>query len=280
MIRQYWHFLCLTMVVAACTTAPSDLSHPMASPVAYARAEIRKSSLPAPTPTLPPIEGEITDEVLLNLMFPGSLVDFANGKALLRTENDISLDVARVLLNRAIRVNGAEKRFVIVERSRGECHACHAEISGILLTRTGTSWTVESLSPQLLTRGTFGHVFGADFIEIGSEYYGALIESGASYHGYYGSGIDVIALIGSDFEHVFNGDKSRGADRSVNRRECVAWRQGCLWGYDSTVSFMPGVNAEFYDLHIDQSGTNPGGYEFSTSQTYVMLNGRYVFQSR
>jgi hypothetical protein len=159
------------------------------------------------------------------------------------------------------------------------CNACEPLLGAQLWLRQGTTWCLKAEDRAIASMGSMGAFtyLRVDVVKAGSERSGVLFEDDCGKGGY--GSIRSVLLIpdGEGFNIAFDEVTAEDNIGMYGEHEKQSFQ------YNAKISFIPGQNAEYYNLRIVTSGTkmDDGNRRISWNREkiYVMEKGRYVLKT-
>jgi hypothetical protein len=181
----------------------------------------------------------------------------------------------RVILSQPYQENNISHYVLISQRMDPAefCHMCAPEVDGAIFTRVDDRWLLDVVQEGFAKLGYFGVAPEAELVQIGPDRFGYLFyftggSTGLTYTDAY-----LVAFFGEHFDVLLNE-----RTRFDNSQACEPDFAFECWGYTSTLEFIQGENATYYDPHLVTSGSyQPEGeaiipydnewvYSFSTGE--------------
>ncbi len=263
-MKQRWLLLVLFhFSLVACSKAPESLTPQLTStstleaPTASQRATGQSpttlpslTSTPLPTPTpVAVLTGTFEITRALSLLYAQNEIAFnPDGTAQVSTDQGVS--TIDVLLAAPFTENHTEKYVLLTDISHyyGDCYSCGVPIQAAIFAKQGNIWHVELQGEGGELIGTRGHASPGKLVKIGPDHYGFLFFDTFSGEGYSWSTLVLYAEVKGFFGLIGSIPKfSENMDGLVH--------SGQEWSYESIYQFVPGNNAEYYDLHVNTTGT-------------------------
>ena len=180
-----------------------------------------------------------------------------------------------VLSAQAFRQGDADRTYLVVqlvqELEQGfDCHGCQPGIGAATFTSTEEGWRLDALNRYAGDVGSWGKAPEPEIVKLGPERYGIAFQSmyvgqgnahvSETYFLEAGNSVDEVLFIET---HWDNSGRCIPEDEEAER--CTE--------FDSTLEFVPGKNAEIFDLKVTKTATHDESFREETLYTYV--DGKY-----
>jgi len=180
-----------------------------------------------------------------------------------------------VLSTRAFRQGDAERVYLVVqlvpELEQGfDCHGCQPGIGVATFTSTEEGWRLDALNRYAGDVGSWGKAPEPEIVKMGRERYGIVFQTmyvgqgnthvAETYFLEAGDSVDEVLFIETHWDNSGNcGLREDETDRCEE--------------FDSTLEFVPGKNAEVFDLKV--IGTAKHDDKFREETLYIYADGKY-----
>lgn len=132
-----------------------------------------------------------------------------------------------------------------------------------------------------MTNGAWGEAPKADFVRIGHDRYGIMLESDDGNHGHYYTTAKLMAVLNEEIKEIFslstseNTHASYACDRTANTEK----DSPLCYDYDIKLNFAKEKNADYYDIRAVGNGVSGYGENSLISETktvtYKFSEGKY-----
>ncbi len=183
-------------------------------------------------------------------------------------------DTAVINLVVGYQEDGIDKYQVMTARAFDTCHPCQAIIDAAIFSRHGNHWVVDINQKAITEGGSMGYIDKGSWVPIGPHKYGVLLRSVYCGQGYCGEQTIIIAQVDGFFREVF---RQPTAASEVDLTDTTR----TLWRYISSIRFQDSYSPElYYDLVVEQAGTDRNGKILPDKNVYVFYNGKYELATR
>ena len=173
------------------------------------------------------------------------------------------------------RQGDADRTYLVVqliqELEQGfDCHGCQPGIGVATFTSTEEGWRLDALNRYAGAVGSWGKAPAPEIVKMGRERYGIAFQSkyvgqgnshvSETYFLEAGDSVDEVLLIETHWDN-----SGRCIPGEEGRDQCVE--------FDSTLEFVPGKNAEIFDLKV--TGTAKHDETFREETLYIYADGKY-----
>jgi hypothetical protein len=175
----------------------------------------------------------------------------------------------------AFRQGDADRIYFVVqlvqELEQGfECHGCQPGIGVATFTNSEEGWRLDAMNHYAGEVGSWGEAPQPQIVKMGRERYGIAFQStyvgqgnfhvGETYFLEVGDSVDEVLFIETHFDNSMNcGMREDGTDRCEE--------------YDSKLEFVPGKNAEIFDLKVTRTAKHDETLREET--LYIYADGKY-----
>ncbi|HAS52744.1 MAG TPA: hypothetical protein DCS42_00785 [Nitrospiraceae bacterium] len=168
-----------------------------------------------------------------------------------------------------------ERLYFFTQRAdHGECQTCGATISAAAMTKVANGWRVDAVARNVLVQGAHGYGHGGELVKIGAERFGVLFETGGGNRGYYAGSKAFV------YEHRGKLKDLSIYDTSGDNTGACTEKEKC-YSFDSTISFLPALPREFFDILVVTRGTDSerlgdGIIKINRTRRYTFNRGVYT----
>lgn len=236
--------------------------------------------------------GDFVDGVALNTLFGNYHWDDNSSTVTVPGQFDSSNQPGKVtvILDTSFSEGGIHKHLLVTETTVGgeDCHACPPTVGTYLFANREGEWMLDRADNEVDRWGSFGHVFGmADRDHPnGADGAALAVKLGPDIHGYSltitdgGQGIEGTSeLFVAPVEDHYRPVLSLGiaGDNGGDCGPSGIFHSSC-YAFKSAVRFLNSTHAGFFDIEVDQSGT-----DMDSSMSQVVSADRkrlYIFSGQ
>ncbi len=178
-------------------------------------------------------------------------------------------DTAVINLVVGYQEDGIDKYQVVTARAFDTCHPCRAIIDAAIFSRHNDRWQVDINQKAITQGGSMGRIDKGSWVPIGSHKYGVLLLGTYCGQGGCGATTIIITEINGIFREVFRQQTSGDYYDPINPSRAEG-------RYVSHIRFQESFSAEpYYNLVVEQAGTDQNGKALPEKSVYVFSNGKY-----
>lgn len=200
-------------------------------------------------------------------MYQGEILSIQDGTIFIPAFNELNYAITFNLVA-PYQENGRQHMLVITKGVWDTCHICKVRVDGATFSKTDIGWALSDLTKGIAELGSFGHIDPGSLIQIGPKKYGVLLVSKYGNQGYQGEESVLIADPGGVFHVLFRIYTSEAYIGDVQQH----------WSMTASITFIPGSDPEYYDIHVVQQGTDRQGKTAPPLLVYVFEDDRYVLK--
>lgn len=177
--------------------------------------------------------------------------------------------IVRVLYQKVLQEQGAERYYVLTEASFCPAHVCGATLGAIVFEKRSGEWVLLGANSGVREMGAFGHLVEPKAVVVGPDNKtGFLFEGGYGNMGYFMTRADLLVFDSGSFSFILNlypTGESNGASGEEDPSK--------LFDYSSELLFDPTSSGTYFDLNVFTTGTRLQG----TKVVSVNETTRYRF---
>jgi hypothetical protein len=269
--------LALSAILPGRAVPESALSSPIAGPTSPGTSATplapQEVALTPPPPILPAPRA-------LALVFGASPVAGEDGVRWVldaEGEDGLGFSAGQELVSRAVLLqplqHEGEPTYLLVTSTAPpdhDCQVCAPAIGSATFVWAGEDWAVGLPHHYVDHLGSFGSAPDAEVIKLGPETPAVLFRHTYVHQGHGSKWFYLLTWLEGRLQKVLGLELARN-----NSGACDDVGRPC-WGYDSTVTLVPGANPEYRDVHVATVGEILVGEElvgYSQEETYT-FNGR------
>jgi hypothetical protein len=192
----------------------------------------------------------------------GLTVD-ASGLAQFPATQDYALSTVKVLVAAPFTENHVDKYALVIsqENAWGDCYSCPLPVRAAIFARQGQTWVAEWRGDSEL--GFAGHAPTGQLVQIGPDRYGfAFIDTQTS-SGYALRDFELFAVMGGYLADILSVPNYTESMKEPSQ----PWAG---WEYISDYQFVPGENADYYDLRVTTKGSKVDGGQVVPADASVL----------
>ncbi len=176
-----------------------------------------------------------------------------------------------LILDSPFSQGGVEKHLLVTATAiEGEdCHDCPAQIGAYVFAKLGRRWTPEIADKEVDQFGAFGHAFGipdhghpngdegsAQAVKFAPNVYGFSLTHSDGQQGIGGTFELFVAPVENHYQPVLSQGIEGDNGGACGPESANLFRHAVpCYGFKSTVRFLSSVHAGFFDIEVDQAGT-------------------------
>lgn len=259
--------------LAPATATPTSVPTLTRTPALAAQSSATESltvKAPAPTPTtMAVLRGTFEITSALSALYSSEGLTFtATGLAQFPANESYETSTVKVLVAAPFTENNIEKYALVIsqENAWGDCYSCPVPIRMALFARQGETWVAEWRDESEL--GFAGHAPTGQLVQIGTDRYGFMFIDAETAPGYALHDFELFTVMDGYFRNILSLPYYSESMETAGQ----PWAS---WEYAVDYEFVPGKNADYYDLRMTTKGTKTKDGQVVPADASVL----YTFQA-
>jgi len=240
-----------------------------------------------------PLSGDFVEETALSSLFGNydSVEKSSSVTVIGRLDSLSHAGKLTLILDSPFSQRGAEKHLLVTSTTvEGEdCHACGARIGTYLFANRAGRWVPEIADTEVDQFGTFGHAFGipdrdhpngadgrAQAVKLGPDLYGFSLTGNDGAQGVRFTSELFIVPVENHYQPVLSLSLEQGNADYCGPGAVIPTP---CYGYKSTVRLLNSAHAGYFDIEVDQAGTeysDQGIIPANHKSVYFFSGDKYV----